>query len=74
MSIDQLDNKYMQLRSALASAYEEPVWDSRRIDTLTDEIASTEHALAVRGDGAVARERSASRVSVQAAGIAVAHI
>lgn len=49
MNVDELSTKYMCLRTALARAYGEPVWDSGHIDRLTDEIADTEFALAASG-------------------------
>ncbi len=67
MSIDDLGTKYLQLRSALASAYGEPVWDSGHIDSLTDQIASTEYALAASGVDAVPVRPITSRGPAQAA-------
>ncbi len=49
MNVHELGHRYMHLRSELARAYESPVWDSTRIDGLTDAIADTESALVASG-------------------------
>lgn len=48
MGHNELVGKYSRLREELADAYAAPVWQSGRIDRLTDEIAETERALASR--------------------------
>lgn len=70
MSIDELSIKYMRLRSALASAYGQPVWNSKHIDSLTDEIADTEFALAASGTSAA----TFPAAGVVTAGTAVAQL
>ena len=49
MTLEELGTRYQHLRTELASAYEAPVWDSSRIDGLTDAIADTEWAIAASG-------------------------
>lgn len=49
MTLEELGTRYLRLRAELASAYEAPVWDSLRIDGLTDAIAATESAIAASG-------------------------
>ncbi len=49
MTLEELGTRYQRLRIELARAYEAPVWDSARIDGLTDAIADTESAIATSG-------------------------
>ena len=49
MTLEELGTRYSRLRTELARAYEAPVWDSRRIDGLTDAIADIESAIATSG-------------------------
>jgi len=46
MSLDELNGKYENLRSALDAAYSAPVWDSQRINLITEQMVPLEFALA----------------------------
>ncbi len=46
MELEELNGKYRHLRSELDAAYSEPVWDSNRINRITEEMAPVELALA----------------------------
>ena len=46
MTLDQLVGKYFRLRAELAAAYAALFWDTRHIDRLDNEIASTGVAIA----------------------------
>ena len=46
MTIDDLHGRYRNLRQELDAAYAEPVWDSRHIDRIADELIPVEYALA----------------------------
>lgn len=46
MELEELNGRYRDLRSALDAAYAEPVWDSNRINRITEELAPVELALA----------------------------
>lgn len=48
MSPSDLTSKYKRLRHELEAAYAAPVWNSRLIDKIADEIVRTEQALARR--------------------------
>lgn len=48
MSPSDLHSKYQRLRSELEAAYAAPVWNSRQIDQIADEIVRTEKALVHR--------------------------
>lgn len=48
MSPSDLHSKYQRLRTELEAAYAAPVWNSREIDQIADEIVRTEKALASR--------------------------
>lgn len=45
MKLDELNGKYEHLRSELDAAYADPVWDSERIDRITQEMIPIERAL-----------------------------
>lgn len=44
-----LEETYMHLRSQLDAAYAAPVWDSHRIDRITEQMDPIEAALAAAG-------------------------
>ena len=46
MELDELNGRYRHLRSELDAAYSEPVWDSSRINRITEELVPVELALA----------------------------
>ncbi|MEO5845944.1 MAG: hypothetical protein ABIQ33_14020 [Caldimonas sp.] len=46
MELEELNGKYAHLRSELDAAYSAPVWDSHRINRITEEMAPVELALA----------------------------
>ena len=46
MSLDELNGKYEVLRSELDAAYSAPVWDSNRINLITEQLVPVELALA----------------------------
>jgi hypothetical protein len=46
MSLDELNGKYEHLRSELDAAYAAPVWDSNRINLITEQLVPVELALA----------------------------
>lgn len=46
MKLDELTGKYQHLRSELDAAYAAPVWDSNRINRITEEMIPVEFALA----------------------------
>ena len=46
MSLDELNGKYEHLRSELDAAYAAPVWDSQRINLITEQLVPVELALA----------------------------
>ena len=46
MRLDELNGKYEVLRSELDAAYSAPVWDSDRIDLITEQLVPVELALA----------------------------
>jgi hypothetical protein len=46
MRLDELNGKYEHLRSELDAAYAAPVWDSQRIDLITEQMMPVEMALA----------------------------
>ena len=46
MELEELSGKYAHLRSELDAAYAAPVWDSNRINRITEEMAPVELALA----------------------------
>ena len=46
MELEELNGKYAHLRSELDAAYAAPVWDSNRINRITEEMAPVELALA----------------------------
>jgi hypothetical protein len=46
MSLDELNGKYQNLRSELDAAYAAPVWDSQRINQITEQMVPVELALA----------------------------
>lgn len=46
MSLDELNGKYQVLRSELDAAYSAPVWDSNRINLITEQLMPVELALA----------------------------
>ncbi len=46
MGVSDLKTKYKRLRGELEAAYSAPVWNSRHIDAIADEIVQTECALA----------------------------
>ena len=46
MHFEQLIGKYQRLRDELAQAYSDPVWNTSRINRLSDDIVATERAMA----------------------------
>jgi hypothetical protein len=46
MELEELNGRYRDLRTELDAAYAAPVWDSNRIDRITEELAPVELALA----------------------------
>lgn len=46
MELEELNGRYQHLRTELDAAYAAPVWDSNRINRITDEMAPVELALA----------------------------
>lgn len=42
----ELNGKYQRLRSELDAAYARPIWNSRRIDEITEQMIRVERALA----------------------------
>ena len=46
MSQDELTGKYEHLRNELDAAYAAPVWDSNRINLITEQLVPVELALA----------------------------
>lgn len=52
MGYAELNGTYQRLRSELDAAYSGPVWNSRRIDQLAEQIAQVELALAAAEPGA----------------------
>ncbi|MDQ2735660.1 MAG: hypothetical protein M3Y55_11885 [Pseudomonadota bacterium] len=46
MKLQELNVRYQYLRTALDAAYTAPVWDSNRINRITEEMAPVELALA----------------------------
>lgn len=46
MGFAELNGKYQRLRSELDAAYSGPVWNSRRIDEIAEQIVKIEFALA----------------------------
>jgi hypothetical protein len=46
MRLDELHGKYEHLRSELDAAYTAPVWDSNRINLITEQLVPVELALA----------------------------
>ena len=46
MGYSELNGKYQRLRSELDAAYARPVWNSRRIDEITEQMIRVERALA----------------------------
>lgn len=46
MGMSDLTRKYQLLRIQLEAAYSAPVWNSRQIDSIADEMVKTECALA----------------------------
>ena len=46
MGHDEIKSRYQELREALAMAYDEPEWDTRRIDAIADAMRPLEWALA----------------------------
>ncbi len=46
MELEDLNGKYRHLRSELDAAYAAPVWDSNRINRITEEMAPVEMTLA----------------------------
>ncbi|MEO6897313.1 MAG: hypothetical protein ABI218_11780 [Caldimonas sp.] len=46
MELDELNGRYRHLRTELDAAYSEPVWDSNRINRITEELVPVELALA----------------------------
>jgi hypothetical protein len=53
MKLEELNGRYQHLRDELDAAYAAPVWDSNRINRITEEMAPVELALA-----SLERERS----------------
>ena len=57
MGHDDIRSRYQELREALAKAYDEPDWDTRRIDAIADAMRPLEQALAGQhAVGAASRE------------------
>jgi hypothetical protein len=46
MELKELNGRYLHLRTELDAAYAAPVWDSNRINRITEELAPVELALA----------------------------
>ena len=46
MGFAELNGKYQRLRSELDAAYSGPVWNSRQIDEIAEQIVKVEFALA----------------------------
>ena len=46
MKLEELNGKYQHLRDELDAAYAAPVWDSNRINRITEEMVPVELALA----------------------------
>jgi hypothetical protein len=46
MKLEELNGRYQHLRSELDAAYAAPIWDSNRINRITEEMAPVELALA----------------------------
>jgi len=46
MRLDELNGKYEVLRNELDAAYSAPVWDSNRINLITEQLVPVELALA----------------------------
>ncbi len=46
MELEELNGRYRHLRTELDAAYAAPVWDSNRINRITEELAPVELALA----------------------------
>lgn len=46
MNMEDLNGRYQHLRTELDAAYSAPVWDSDRINRITEELAPVELALA----------------------------
>jgi hypothetical protein len=46
MELEELNGRYRELRTELDAAYAAPVWDSNRINRITEELAPVELALA----------------------------
>jgi hypothetical protein len=46
MELEELNGRYQDLRSELDAAYAAPVWDSNRINRITEAMAPVELALA----------------------------
>jgi hypothetical protein len=46
MQLEELNGRYRDLRTELDAAYAAPVWDSNRINRITEEMAPVELALA----------------------------
>jgi Spy/CpxP family protein refolding chaperone len=46
MKLEELNGRYQHLRNELDAAYAAPVWDSNRINRITEEMAPVELALA----------------------------
>ena len=46
MKLQELNGRYQHLRIELDAAYTAPVWDSNRINRITEEMAPVELALA----------------------------
>ncbi len=46
MELAELNGRYQHLRTELDAAYAAPVWDSNRINRITEEMAPVELALA----------------------------
>ena len=53
MDLDQLTDHYVELRRALARAYERQPWESQRIDHLADQLLSIERDIAAQRARAV---------------------
>ena len=46
MELEELNGRYRHLRTELDAAYAAPVWDSNRINRITEEMVPVELALA----------------------------
>lgn len=46
MELEALNGRYRDLRSELDAAYAAPIWDSQRINRITEQMAPVELALA----------------------------